>query len=72
MPLVLSLLMLVIYPARCFRVVAKDDGFLTGDMFYQVYKDAKAPFLLSGCKVSDGYGTMLVVLLKVHSLAVFS
>lgn len=26
----------------------------------QVHKDLKQPFLMSGCKVADGYGTMLV------------
>lgn len=26
----------------------------------QVYKDPKSPFLMSGCKVADGYGIMLV------------
>ena len=26
----------------------------------QVHKDHKAPFLMSGCKVADGVGTMLV------------
>jgi hypothetical protein len=29
--------------------------------FYcQVHKDQKAPMLMSGCKVADGYGSMLV------------
>lgn len=26
----------------------------------QVHKDQRAPFLMSGCKVADGYGSMLV------------
>lgn len=26
----------------------------------QVHKDHRAPFLMSGCKVADGVGTMLV------------
>lgn len=26
----------------------------------QVHKDNKSPFLMSGCKVADGAGTMLV------------
>jgi len=26
----------------------------------QVNKDQRAPFLMSGCKVADGYGSMLV------------
>lgn len=43
-----------------------------GDMLYEVYKDAKAPFWFSGCKVSDSYGTMLVLLFKIHSFANFS
>jgi len=32
---------------------------MTGESKY-VYKDKKNPFLMSGCKVADGYGTMLV------------
>ncbi|KAG6509192.1 hypothetical protein ZIOFF_034583 [Zingiber officinale] len=27
---------------------------------YKVHKDQKAPFLMAGCKVADGYGNMLV------------
>lgn len=28
----------------------------------QVHKDSvRSPFLMSGCKVADGYGTMLVI-----------
>lgn len=27
----------------------------------QVHKDKKSPFLMSGCKVADGVGTMLVI-----------
>ncbi|KAG5594187.1 hypothetical protein H5410_035419 [Solanum commersonii] len=35
---------------------------LTGITFViQVRKDSKSPFLMSGCKVADGYGMMLVV-----------
>jgi len=26
----------------------------------QIHKDHKAPFLMSGCKVADGVGAMLV------------
>lgn len=34
---------------------------LTGiDFDIQVHKDSKSPFLMSGCKVADGYGVMLV------------
>lgn len=29
--------------------------------FLQVHKDSKDPFLMSGCKVADGSGTMLVI-----------
>ncbi|CAM6102585.1 unnamed protein product [Calypogeia fissa] len=36
-----------------------DESSMTGESL-PVYKDAKQPFLLSGCKVSDGYGKMLV------------
>jgi magnesium-transporting ATPase (P-type) len=30
------------------------------NIFFQVHKDAKAPFFMSGCKVADGSGHMLV------------
>lgn len=30
----------------------------------QCHKDHKMPFLMSGCKVADGYGVMLVIKLK--------
>lgn len=30
----------------------------------QVHKDHKAPFLMSGCKVADGVGAMLVNILQ--------
>jgi hypothetical protein len=30
--------------------------------YLKVHKDLKSPFLMSGCKVADGYGTMLVSL----------
>lgn len=30
----------------------------------QCHKDQKMPFLMSGCKVADGYGVMLVIKLK--------
>jgi hypothetical protein len=36
--------------------------FLNVSIIYhdQVNKDQRAPFLMSGCKVADGYGSMLV------------
>lgn len=34
--------------------------FLTSNYFMQIHKDQKSPFLMSGCKVADGAGTMLV------------
>lgn len=36
-----------------------DESSMTGESKI-VHKDAKSPFLMSGCKVADGYGTMLV------------
>ncbi|XP_022869691.1 calcium-transporting ATPase 5, plasma membrane-type-like [Olea europaea var. sylvestris] len=36
-----------------------DESRMTGESKI-VHKDSKAPFLMSGCKVADGYGTMLV------------
>ncbi|KAI7751632.1 hypothetical protein M8C21_007651 [Ambrosia artemisiifolia] len=33
----------------------------------QVHKDHKAPFLMSGCKVADGYGTMLVTSVGINT-----
>ncbi|CAA2987917.1 calcium-transporting ATPase 10, plasma membrane-type [Olea europaea subsp. europaea] len=36
-----------------------DESSMTGESKI-VHKDSKAPFLMSGCKVADGYGTMLV------------
>ncbi|CAO2201012.1 unnamed protein product [Urochloa humidicola] len=32
-----------------------------------VHKDQKSPFLLSGCKVADGYGTMLVTAVGINT-----
>lgn len=40
--------------------------------FWQVHKDLKAPFLMSGCKVADGYGTMLVEIFKLYLLYPFT
>ncbi|OAY83326.1 Calcium-transporting ATPase 8, plasma membrane-type [Ananas comosus] len=39
--------------------LAIDESSMTGEAKI-VHKDQKAPFLMSGCKVADGYGTMLV------------
>ncbi|XP_022854989.1 calcium-transporting ATPase 8, plasma membrane-type-like [Olea europaea var. sylvestris] len=36
-----------------------DESSMTGESKI-VHKNSKAPFLMSGCKVADGYGTMLV------------
>ncbi|XP_057855556.2 calcium-transporting ATPase 5, plasma membrane-type isoform X1 [Cryptomeria japonica] len=36
-----------------------DESSMTGESKF-VHKDQKNPFLMSGCKVADGYGTMLV------------
>eukprot|EP00252_Welwitschia_mirabilis_P024143 TRINITY_DN704_c0_g1_i1.p1 TRINITY_DN704_c0_g1~~TRINITY_DN704_c0_g1_i1.p1 ORF type:complete len:1098 (-),score=233.81 TRINITY_DN704_c0_g1_i1:295-3588(-) len=36
-----------------------DESSMTGESKY-VFKDPKNPFLMSGCKVADGYGSMLV------------
>ncbi|KAK9097470.1 hypothetical protein Sjap_022967 [Stephania japonica] len=39
--------------------LAIDESSMTGESKI-VHKDRKNPFLMSGCKVADGYGTMLV------------
>lgn len=39
--------------------LAIDESSMTGESKI-VSKDSKSPFLMSGCKVADGYGTMLV------------
>ncbi|KAL6656275.1 hypothetical protein ACP70R_007101 [Stipagrostis hirtigluma subsp. patula] len=39
--------------------LAVDESSMTGESKI-VHKDQKAPFLMSGCKVADGYGSMLV------------
>ena len=36
-----------------------DESSMTGESKF-VYKDQKNPFMMSGCKVADGYGTILV------------
>ncbi|CAD6344121.1 unnamed protein product [Miscanthus lutarioriparius] len=33
----------------------------------QAHKDQKSPFLMSGCKVADGYGTMLVTAVGINT-----
>ncbi|CAH1415403.1 unnamed protein product [Lactuca virosa] len=33
----------------------------------QVHKDHKSPFLMSGCKVADGYGTMMATSVGIHT-----
>ncbi|VFQ77402.1 unnamed protein product [Cuscuta campestris] len=43
-----------------------DESSMTGESKI-VHKDSKAPFLMSGCKVADGYGTMLVLSVGVHT-----
>ncbi|CAH9110339.1 unnamed protein product [Cuscuta europaea] len=40
--------------------LALDESSMTGESKI-VHKDSKSPFLMSGCKVADGYGTMLVL-----------
>jgi len=39
--------------------LAIDESSMTGESKI-VHKDQRAPFLMSGCKVADGYGSMLV------------
>ncbi|XP_068643358.1 calcium-transporting ATPase 5, plasma membrane-type-like [Aristolochia californica] len=39
--------------------LAIDESSMTGESKI-IHKDQKAPFLMSGCKVADGYGNMLV------------
>ncbi|KAM0931735.1 hypothetical protein ACQ4PT_000148 [Festuca glaucescens] len=39
--------------------LAIDESSMTGESKI-VFKDQKSPFLMGGCKVADGYGTMLV------------
>ncbi|THU64608.1 hypothetical protein C4D60_Mb01t28250 [Musa balbisiana] len=47
--------------------LAIDESSMTGESKI-VHKDQKAPFLMSGCKVADGYGDMLVRLNGVATL----
>nr|XP_019708081.2 calcium-transporting ATPase 5, plasma membrane-type [Elaeis guineensis] len=46
--------------------LAIDESSMTGEA-KNVHKDQKAPFLMSGCKVADGYGTMLVTSVGVNT-----
>lgn len=43
-----------------------DESSLTGEV-KPVNKDLKAPFLMSGCKVADGYGNMLVTSVGINT-----
>ncbi|XP_020683408.1 calcium-transporting ATPase 5, plasma membrane-type [Dendrobium catenatum] len=46
--------------------LAVDESSLTGESKI-VHKDLKIPFLMSGCKVADGYGTMLVTAVGINT-----
>ncbi|KAK2982967.1 hypothetical protein RJ640_019245, partial [Escallonia rubra] len=46
--------------------LAIDESSMTGESKI-VRKNAKAPFLMSGCKVADGYGTMLVTSVGINT-----
>ncbi|MQL79888.1 hypothetical protein Taro_012330 [Colocasia esculenta] len=46
--------------------LAIDESSMTGESKI-VHKDQKAPFLMSGCKVADGYGTMLVTAVGINT-----
>ncbi|KAH7671707.1 P-type ATPase protein [Dioscorea alata] len=46
--------------------LAIDESSMTGESKI-VHKDKKAPFLMSGCKVADGYGTMLVTAVGINT-----
>jgi Ca2+-transporting ATPase len=43
-----------------------DESSMTGESKI-VNKDSKSPFLMSGCKVADGYGTMLVTSVGINT-----
>lgn len=43
-----------------------DESSMTGES-HPIHKDHKNPFLLSGCKVADGYGTMMVTGVGTHT-----
>lgn len=46
--------------------LAIDESSMTGESKI-VHKDQKAPFLMSGCKIADGYGTMLVTAVGINT-----
>ncbi|CAA6670351.1 unnamed protein product [Spirodela intermedia] len=46
--------------------LAIDESSMTGESKI-VHKNLKAPFLMSGCKVADGYGTMLVTAVGINT-----
>ncbi|KAM7477868.1 hypothetical protein LguiA_026081 [Lonicera macranthoides] len=46
--------------------LAIDESSMTGESKI-VHKDSKSPFLMSGCKVADGYGTMLVTSVGINT-----
>ncbi|KAK3411186.1 hypothetical protein EUGRSUZ_J03164 [Eucalyptus grandis] len=46
--------------------LAIDESSMTGES-ENVHKDQKAPFLMSGCKVADGVGTMLVTSVGINT-----
>ncbi|GMH03130.1 hypothetical protein Nepgr_004969 [Nepenthes gracilis] len=46
--------------------LAIDESSMTGESKI-VHKDSKAPFLMSGCKVADGYGTILVISVGINT-----
>ncbi|KAG0463170.1 hypothetical protein HPP92_021646 [Vanilla planifolia] len=46
--------------------LAVDESSMTGESKI-VHKDQKTPFLMSGCKVADGYGTMLVTAVGINT-----
>ncbi|KAK9997456.1 hypothetical protein SO802_022142 [Lithocarpus litseifolius] len=46
--------------------LAIDESSMTGESKI-VHKDQKAPFLMSGCKVADGVGTMLVTVVGINT-----
>ncbi|KAK9099789.1 hypothetical protein Scep_023219 [Stephania cephalantha] len=46
--------------------LAIDESSMTGESKI-VHKDRKNPFLMSGCKVADGYGTMLVTSVGINT-----
>ncbi|KAG1326882.1 putative Calcium-transporting ATPase 5, plasma membrane-type [Cocos nucifera] len=46
--------------------LAIDEASMTGESKV-IHKDQKAPFLMSGCKVADGYGSMLVTAVGINT-----